>query len=124
MDVTADERGGSKRAVVVGVLSLAGMAIATYLTFIHYAGGQYFCGGVGDCDYVNSSSYAVVAGIPVALFGFLTYAGILAATIVGERARADWLVSLSPLAVFALSLAGVLFSAYLTYVELYILHAI
>jgi uncharacterized membrane protein len=123
-DVEAEERSVAKRAVVVTALSVAGMGVAAYLVFIHFRGGQYFCGGIGDCDYVNSSPYAVVLGVPVALFGLLTYVAILCITVAGERAPAGWMTTFSPLAVFALSLAGVLFSAYLTYLELYVLYAI
>lgn len=115
---------GAKRAVGIALLSLAGMGVSAYLTYTRYASGAYFCAGVGDCDYVNSSPYAALAGIPIAVLGFLAYAGIFGAALIGLRGGGSLALSVAPLAIFGLALGGVLFSAYLTYVELFILHAI
>ena len=99
------------------VVVLAGIGVAAYLTYVHYAGLQPFCaGGSHGCERVQSSSYARVVGVPVALLGLLGYAAIAAALLApGERAR---------LAAAALAVSGFGFSAYLTYLELFVIDAI
>jgi uncharacterized membrane protein len=94
-----------------------GVAVAAYLTYIHYAGLQPFCaGGSGGCERVQSSSYARLAGIPVALLGLAGYLAMaVALSAAGERAQ---------LAAAALAVTGFGFSAYLTYLELFVIHAI
>jgi uncharacterized membrane protein len=78
---------------------------------------QPFCaGGSHGCERVQSSSYASVGGIPVALLGLVGYVGIAVALVApGERAR---------LAAAALAVSGFGFSAYLTYLELFVIDAI
>lgn len=107
----------------IPVLSLAGMADSAYLSFIHYRGGGYFCAGLGDCDYVNSSRYAELAGVSVAALGFLVYAAIFGLAMVRNRGG-ELSYTVAPLGIFGLSLAGVLASAYFTYIELFVLYAI
>ena len=61
---------GSDRAAARRVASaIAGLAIATYLTIVHYAGGDPVCAIAHGCATVQSSAYAKLAGIPVALLG-------------------------------------------------------
>jgi uncharacterized membrane protein len=96
---------------------LAGVGVAGYLTYVHYAGLQPFCAGDGHgCERVQSSSYALLGGIPVALLGLAGYLAIAAALLApGERAR---------LAAAALAVSGFGFSAYLSYLELFVIDAI
>jgi uncharacterized membrane protein len=107
------------RRLRVGALAVAGLGVgvAGYLTYVHYAGLQPFCaGGSHGCERVQSSSYASLAGIPVAVLGLAGYAAIAIALIApGERAR---------LAAAALAVSGFGFSAYLTYLELFVIDAI
>lgn len=104
-------------------LALAGMAVSAYLTYTHYADQPVACGGYGGCDAVQTSEYAILAGIPVALLGVLFCAGLLGLAL-------WWLLRLpmaeewAPVAAFAMTLAGVAFAAYLTYVELFVLEAV
>jgi uncharacterized membrane protein len=98
------------------LLAAAGLAIAGYLTYVHYRGVPVLCLADGGCEQVQSSHYAELAGVPVALLGVLGYAGILLATALrGENAR---------LAGAALTVAGLGFSGYLTYRELFTIDAI
>jgi uncharacterized membrane protein len=103
--------------VAAFVLTLAGIGVAAYLTYVHYAGLQPFCaGGSHGCERVQSSSYASVGGLPVALLGLAGYVAIAAALVApGERAR---------VAATALAVTGFGFSAYLTYLELFVIDAI
>ena len=98
------------------VLALAGLAVAGYLTYVHYAELEPLCGLGGDCERVQTSVYAEVAGVPVALLGLAGYALILASLFLPGDAG---LVGGA-----ALSLIGFGFSAYLTYRELFTIEAI
>jgi uncharacterized membrane protein len=92
-------------------LAVAGIAIAGYLTWVHYAGLDPVCvGGGGGCERVQTSPWAELAGVPVALLGLVAYAAILASLALPEQAG-------RLLAAF-ISLVGFGFSAWLTYVEL------
>lgn len=99
------------------VVALLGIAVAGYLTYVHSAGLQPFCAGGGHgCERVQSSSYATLAGIPVAVLGLGGYLAIAAALLVpSEGAR---------LAAAGLAVSGAGFSAYLTYLELFVIDAI
>src|SRR5204862_4072895 len=61
---------------LAAIVSLAGLADATYLTVQALTGETLVCGGSPDCFRVLGSSYARVAGIPVAVFGKLDYLGV------------------------------------------------
>jgi uncharacterized membrane protein len=98
------------------MLTLGGVGIAGYLTYVHYAGLRPVCGISHGCETVQTSSYAYLAGVPVALLGLLTYLLILI-TVRGQSDNA--LVT-----GYVLSLIGFGFSLYLTYREVFTIHAI
>jgi uncharacterized membrane protein len=103
-------------------LALLGMLVSGYLTWIKLSNTHAFCSGVGDCEAVNSSAYSEIRGVPVAVLGFAAYlamAGLLAA-----EKRLPALREYGPLAIFGLALTGTLYSAYLTYVELFVIKAV
>ena len=107
--------------LLLAALSLVGLGIASYLTVAHWGDQPIACGGVGDCNLVNSSEYATVAGLPVSALGGALYLGLaLTAALWVRRARDDRL----PVMYWGLALAGAGYALYLTYVELAILHAI
>lgn len=95
--------------IAVGVLALAGAAIAAYLTYAKYADATIAC-STGGCETVQSSEYAEILGLPVPVLGLIGYLGILATTFVaGETAR---------LVGAALALGGLAFSIYLLVVQI------
>jgi uncharacterized membrane protein len=98
------------------VLGAAGVGIAGYLTYVHYAGLHPICGISHGCETVQTSSYASLMGIPVALLGLITYVLIL----VSSRRRDEN----GLLAGYVLTLIGFGFSVYLTYREVFSIHAI
>jgi uncharacterized membrane protein len=103
--------------VVAWALVLLGLGISGYLTWVHYAGLDPVCvGGGGGCERVQSSTYADVAGIPVALLGLIGYA-LIALSLLFDDGRGR-------LAGAALALVGFGFSAYLTYLELAVIDAV
>lgn len=111
------------RSLALIVLAIAGMGVAAYLTYSHYADQPIACGGIGECQTVQDSEYATLVGIPVALLGILFCAGLLA-LVLARLACLPLAEEWTPLAAFSMTLAGVAFSAYLTYIELFVLEAI
>lgn len=104
-----------RATTVATVLTLAGIAIAGYLTWVHYEGLSPVC-TTGGCERVQASSYSEIGPIPVALLGLIGYVVILASLAIrGDVGRA---------ATFMLTLAGFAFSLYLTYLELFVIDAI
>src|SRR5512132_1749026 len=55
------------------LLALLGLADAIYLTVEHVTGQSVRCTIISGCSEVLSSSYAVVAGIPLAAIGAAAY---------------------------------------------------
>ena len=114
----AAPRGGQRALRVgLGALAVVGLLISAYLTWVHYAGVAPVCvGGSGGCETVQTSSYATIFGVPVAVIGLVGYTGLLlSASLRGEVG-----VYLG----FLVALVGTLFSAYLTYLEVFVIHAI
>jgi uncharacterized membrane protein len=102
---------------VMLVLSVIGLGVATYLTIIHYAGINPACTAGQSCVKVQTSQWSKLAGVPVALLGLIGYIGITASLLVPDREE-------SRLATLGLTLIGCAFSGYLTYRELFSIHAI
>jgi uncharacterized membrane protein len=98
------------------MLCAAGIGISGYLTYVHYAGLRPVCGISHGCETVQTSAYAALLGIPVALLGLVTYIVIF----VSLRLRGEWPLLTS----YALTLIAFAFSVYLTYRELFTIHAI
>jgi uncharacterized membrane protein len=106
--------------IALPLLALAGLGVAIYLSYVETRSVEAMCGPVGDCNAVQSSSYARQFGLPVGVLGMLAYLLILAAWA-WKRLRGD---KLSGLAIFILAASGTLFSIYLTYLELFVIRAV
>lgn len=106
-----------RRLRVIGVvLAVLGLGVAGYLTYVHYAGIAPVCNIAHGCEKVQASRYSELAGIPVAVLGLAGYVVLLLALLVdGEQGR---------LVAALTALVGFGFSAYLTYRELFTIHAI
>ena len=105
-------------------LALIGLFVAAYLTYVETQSVQAFCGPVGDCNAVQSSSYARMWGIlPVGVLGVLGYIGILAAWWSG-RQNWGWVSAYAPIALFGMALFGTIYSIYLTYLEIFVIKAV
>jgi uncharacterized membrane protein len=111
------------RLWLMRLLALAGMGVSAYLTWTHLAQQAVACGQSQDCDIVQQSVYSEVGGIPVALLGLVAYTALFALTLLRGHV-AEHLDNYIPLAIFGISFIGVLYSAYLTYLELFVIYAI
>ena len=101
---------------VIAGLCVIGLGIAGYLTYTHYLGLAPVCLASGGCDIVQSSKYATQFGIPVPVLGLVGYLAFLGSLwIKGEMGRLLGMV---------MAIGGWAFSAYLTYLELFRIHAI
>ena len=103
--------------VLLAVLAVAGLLMSAYLTWIHLRGVAPIClAGGGGCETVQASRYAEIMGIPVAVLGLAGYAGLLLSALL--RGEVGALLGLF------VALVSVLFSAYLTWLEIFVIDAI
>ena len=108
--------------MVLAILALLGLSVALYMwAYALGLTGPVIC-GIGNCEAVQNSDYARIAGIPVAFFGVLGYLALLAAALLGLQPQRQG-SRVIPQALFWGSLVGVGFSGYLTYLEAYVIHA-
>lgn len=107
---------GSIRTALAA-LAVTGLVISAYLTWTHFQGTAPVCvGGGSGCETVQTSRYSVILGIPVALLGLIAYAGLLSSAVIRSEVAA--------LLGLFIALVGVLFSAYLTWLEVFVIRAI
>jgi uncharacterized membrane protein len=102
--------------LAAGLVALAGVGVAGYLTWAHFADTSVLCVAGGGCETVQESRYAEIAGIPVAALGLGSYATILA--LVG------WDTVGARLAAAGLAFVGLLFSMYLLVLQLFVIEAV
>ena len=102
--------------IALAAVAVAGLAVSAYLTAARAAGASPVCVVGGGCSTVQESEYSELAGIPVAVLGLLAYAALLAAALLpGPLGRVTGLFT---------AIVGVGFSAYLTYLELFVIEAV
>jgi uncharacterized membrane protein len=90
--------------------------VAGYLTWVHFDEAALVCVAGGGCETVQQSSYAEIAGIPVALLGLVSYT-----VVVGLVA---WDTPNTRLAAAMIALVGLLFSLYLLAMQLFVIDAV
>jgi uncharacterized membrane protein len=99
------------------VVTILAIGLTSYLVYVHYAGIKPVCTAGQSCIKVQSSVWSKLDGIPVALIGLLGYIGILLSLLLPDREE-------TRLATLGMTLIGFGFSAYLTYREIFSIHAI
>jgi len=111
------------RRMGAAALSLAGILVSAYL-FLYQHGviGTLVCGS-GGCETVQLSRYSAFLGVDVALIGLLGYAGLLGLSLLGLQPAWERRQDLGTV-LAVLSGAGVVFTLYLTYLELFVIDAI
>jgi uncharacterized membrane protein len=112
-----------KKRMAIAVLALVGLLMSVYL-LLYKLGfyGELVC-GTGACEAVQTSEYATLLGLPVAGWGVAWYAAVFALAFLSVQPahqEATWPARL----IFLLALGGAAFSGYLTYLELFVIHAI
>jgi uncharacterized membrane protein len=109
--------------MTAALLSLAGLFVSAYLYLFKLGKiGTLACGN-GGCETVQLSRWSRFAGIDVSLLGIVGYSLLLLLSLAALQpsfAVQRWPIRL----MFLLTAAGVLFTAYLTYLELFVIHAI
>jgi len=104
------------------IAAVLGVADAIYLVIYKLTGNTKMCLGNGGCHDVNFSPYSQIYGIPIAFFGLAAYLVVVAIHLL--EPRVPFFGDNGPLALFGIGLGGVAFTAYLTYLELDVIHAI
>lgn len=110
--------------IAIPILSIMGLGASIYLTYVEVTHTRALCGPVGDCNAVQSSPYAKLFGfLPIGLAGAIGYIAILV-TWLWQRFRTDAIAKIAGPAMYGMALFGTLFSIYLTYLELFVIHAV
>jgi uncharacterized membrane protein len=108
--------------MAIALLSLVGLIVSAYLTLYKLGYLGFIQCTTGGCETVQSSRYAFFFGVPVALWGVGAYLVLLLLALIGLQPR--WMLERwVGLALFAAAAVGLLFTAYLTYLEAYVIHA-
>ena len=111
------------RRMIVATLALAGIFVSLYL-LLYKLGiiGELSC-SVGSCETVNSSKWATFLGLPVAAWGVAWYVAMFVMAVVSTGARFQDSPVVSTV-LLGMASTGLIFSAYLTYLELFEINAI
>ncbi len=112
--------GGVHPAAILAVLDVAGLLIAGYLASVELADQLPYCGVLHGCQEVALSSYSRVGGIPVAVFGVILSTVLLSLALLWWRTDDRQLLA----GHYGLSLVGVVFEGYFTFLELFVIRAV
>jgi uncharacterized membrane protein len=114
---------GNKLWISCIILAIIGLSDSIYLSWIKLTHNEAACIiGVGDCFSVNTSKWSEWNGIPIALIGAAGFLTILLVLLLETRIK---LIKVnSPLIIFGLSFVGVAYSAFLTYLEIFVIKAL
>lgn len=111
---------GVHPAAVLAVLDLVGLGIASYLSWVAVRGELPSCGPLHGCEEVALSAYSRIGGVPVAVYGVGLSVLLLGLAIAWWRTNDGRLLA----AHYGLSLLGVVFELYFTYLELFVIGAV
>ena len=106
----------------MAVVSLAGLFLGVYLTLYHYGFIGTLACNVSSCEKVQTSRWSMFLGLPVATWGAGFYALMLALTVAGLQPRYESSRGLA-VALVLLTGWGLLFTAWLNYLEAFVIHA-
>jgi uncharacterized membrane protein len=109
--------------MAIALLSLLGVFVSAYL-YLYKIGkiGSLAC-GAGGCETVQLSRWSSFMGVDVALLGLIGYLGLFGVALAGLQPALAGRRGVAVILLIA-SAAGVLFAGYLTYLELFVIHAI
>ena len=111
--------------LLLGVMlfGIIGMAVAGYLTYVHYNEDALVC-TVGGCETVQQSDYSTMLGVPIAIFGFLMFLTVTLLALARLTDRSPLPSDIASIAAWTLLLTSLLYYAYLTYIEIWELEAV
>jgi uncharacterized membrane protein len=111
--------------LLLGVMlfGIIGMAVAGYLTYVHYNEDALVC-TVGGCETVQQSQYSTMFGVPIAIFGLLMFLTVTLLAVVRLTDRGPIPSDVATIISWTLLLTSLLYYAYLTYIEIWELEAI
>lgn len=110
--------------LAIPLVAAAGLAVALYLAQVEVSKTEAVCGVVGNCNEVQNSEYARLFGIlPIGVLGIIGYVLILGTWTVARFSRNDPLVVVARASLLMMVLFGVAFSAYLTFLEPFVIGA-
>ena len=112
-----------RRRQALALLAVVGICIALYLTLYKMGVIGVLSCSIGSCETVNTSEWSMLLGIPIAAWGLAAYVALLVLAIAGSGEAREESVMIARMLV-ALAAWSVLFSAWLTYLELFVIHAI
>jgi uncharacterized membrane protein len=111
---------GIHPALVLAVLDLIGLGIASYLSWVELRGELPNCGPLHGCEQVALSEYSRIGGLPVAVYGVALSLLLFSLAIAWWRTNDGRLLA----AHYGLSLLGVTFEVYFTYLEVFVIGAV
>ena len=111
------------RRMLMALVALIGVFLSLYLTMFKLGYiGTLACGS-GSCETVQLSKWGDFLGVPVAAWGVGYYAIVLGLAFAGVQVRYESSARLTNWLVYVTG-AGLLFSLWLTYLELFVIHAL
>ena len=102
--------------------SVVGLLVSIYMTIYKLTSNDAMCLGSGGCSFVNASIYAEINGFPVAAIGVIGFLSLMGVMLLEQGS--EFFAENGPLLEFGMSLLGVLYSIYLTYLEIYVIQHI
>ncbi|MDB4913690.1 MAG: hypothetical protein JWM95_1334 [Gemmatimonadetes bacterium] len=109
--------------MLAALVALAGLFVALYLTLYKLGYIGTLACSVGSCEAVQTSKWATFLGVPVGAWGVAYYVGVLVVALAGLSPSMSERIGISHLLV-VMTGVGLLFSLWLTYLELFVIHAI
>jgi len=106
--------------IALAALDFIGLCIAMYLSYVELRSEVPSCGVIKGCETVATSEYSRIAGVPVAVFGVVLSLTLMVLALAWWRTGRPGLL----LAHYALSMVGVIFEVYFTYLELFVISAV
>jgi uncharacterized membrane protein len=106
--------------LILAALDLFGLTVASYLSIVELGGGVPVCGPIKGCETVATSHYSRIGGVPVAVFGVCLSLILLVAALGWWKTGDRRLLATH----YGLSLAGVTFEAYFTFLQVFVIDAI
>jgi uncharacterized membrane protein len=108
---------------IILIAGIIGFLTSIYLTVEKLTSNRQMCQiGIGDCWTVNTSEYSVLYGIPIAVLGAGSY--LVLVTLCLLEGKNDFWKRNAIYGLFGISLIGLLYSIYLSYLEVAVIKAI